>query len=66
MLSTISTGLGASGVGSFTTLLLDIPDVENRPWTQQSVTVPGNGRIAFRFFLPAQASSANFAPHGWL
>jgi len=28
-----STGLGGSGVGSFTTVLLDIPDVENRPWT---------------------------------
>jgi len=56
-----STGLGASGVGSFTTVLLDIPDVENRPWTEQSVTVPGNGRIALRFVIPAQSISTNFA-----
>jgi len=56
-----STGLGASGVGSFTTVLLDIPDVENRPWTEQSVTLPGNGRIAFRFVLTAQSSSTSFA-----
>ncbi len=55
-----STGLGVSGVGSFTTLLLDIPPVEGRPWTQQSVTLPGNGRIAFRFYLPAQAASSDF------
>jgi hypothetical protein len=56
-----STGLGVSGVGSFTTVLLDILDVENRPWTEQSVTLPGNGRIAFRFYLPQQASSTDFA-----
>ena len=47
-----STGIGANDVGSFTTLLLDVPDVENRPWTEQSVTLPGNGRIALRFYLP--------------
>ena len=55
-----STGLGVNGVGSFTTLLLDIPQVEGRPWTQQSVTLPGNGRIAFRFYLPPQAASSDF------
>lgn len=56
-----STGLGANGVGSFTTVLLDVPDVENRPWTEQSVTLPGTGRIAFRFYLPPQSISTNFA-----
>jgi hypothetical protein len=55
-----STGLGVSGVGSFTTLLLDIPQVEGRPWTEQSVTLPGNGRIAFRFYLPPQALASEF------
>jgi hypothetical protein len=55
-----STGLGVNGVGSFTTLLLDLPQVEGRPWTEQSVTLPGNGRLAFRFVLPAQALATDF------
>jgi hypothetical protein len=51
-----STGSGPSGVGDFSQVLLDIPNVNERPWTQFSTTVPGGGRLAFRFVQPSSAS----------
>lgn len=46
------TGSSATDVGNFTQLLLDINPVSEVGWTQYSVTVPGNGRLALRFFAP--------------
>ncbi|HZW06156.1 MAG TPA: GC-type dockerin domain-anchored protein [Phycisphaerales bacterium] len=43
-----STGSGASGVGDFTTLLGTVTNNGNA-WTRHQYTLPGNGRIAFRY-----------------
>ena len=55
-----STGSGASAVGDFTTLLADIPALNGRPWTEQVFTLPGSGRIAFRFVIPPTQTSVYF------
>jgi PKD repeat protein len=46
------TGSGAAAVGDFTVLLLDVNPVPKGGWTEQTITLPGDGRIAFRYFLP--------------
>src|SRR5690606_32093618 len=45
------TGSSATDVGDFTQLLLDIDPVPDPGWTGYTVTVPGNGRLALRFFV---------------
>ena len=44
------TGSGADAVGSFTTVLLDIT-LPVGGWNRYSVTLPGAGRIAFRYYI---------------
>ncbi|HEY0607336.1 MAG TPA: choice-of-anchor J domain-containing protein, partial [Herpetosiphonaceae bacterium] len=52
-----STGSSAGDVGDFTTLLLDInPVPSGADWVAQNVTLPGAGRIAFRYYLPQTGS----------
>jgi hypothetical protein len=46
------TGSSATDVGDFTQLLLDVNPVPSTGWTRYSVTVPGGGRLALRFFAP--------------
>jgi hypothetical protein len=46
------TGSSATDVGDFSQLLLDVNPVPPTGWTQYNVTVPGNGRLALRFFAP--------------
>jgi hypothetical protein len=46
------TGSSAGDVGDFSLLLLDVNPVPSTGWTQYRVTVPGNGRLALRFFAP--------------
>lgn len=46
------TGSSATDVGNFTQLLLEVNPVPATGWTLYSVTVPGNGRLALRFFAP--------------
>ena len=48
------TGSGADAVGSFTELLLDWQSQKwgVNDWTEQKITLPGPGRVAFRYFLP--------------
>lgn len=52
-----STGSGPSAVGDFTELLLDINPIPTGSWNQYSVTLPGTGRIALRYYI---ASVCNF------
>jgi hypothetical protein len=51
------TGSSASDVGDFTQLLLEVNPVPSTGWTRYSVTVPGSGRLALRFFAPDTAST---------
>jgi hypothetical protein len=49
----VDTGSGPSEVGDFTELLLDInPIPRGETWGEYAVTLPGPGRIAFRYYLP--------------
>ena len=50
------TGSGADAVGNFTTILLDIT-LPTGGWNRYSVTLPGAGRIAFRYYI---AQACNF------
>ncbi len=49
-----STGAGADAVGDFTQVLLDINPLPAGGWNRYSVTLPGSGRIALRYYI-AQA-----------
>jgi hypothetical protein len=64
-----STGSGPTATGDFSQVLLSIPNVNGRSWTQFSTTVPGSGRIAFRFVTPQTSQNyqfnANFAIDRW-
>ena len=46
------TGSSETDVGDFSTLLLDLDPVPSTGWTRYGVSLPGNGRIALRFFAP--------------
>ncbi|HKQ52026.1 MAG TPA: Calx-beta domain-containing protein [Pyrinomonadaceae bacterium] len=46
-----STGSGADAVGDFTQLLLDINPLPAGGWNRYSVTLPGSGRIALRYYI---------------
>jgi hypothetical protein len=48
----IGTGSGPTGIGDFTTLLLDLNPVPGPGWNLVTVTLPGNGRIALRAYAP--------------
>ncbi|HEY3246097.1 MAG TPA: choice-of-anchor J domain-containing protein [Phycisphaerae bacterium] len=47
-----NTGSSATDVGDFSQLLVEANPVPPTGWTQYSATVPGNGRLALRFFAP--------------
>jgi hypothetical protein len=49
-----SSGSGASGVGDFTQVLLQMTSLSSDAWQQVAVQIPGNGRIALRVFDPFQ------------
>jgi hypothetical protein len=49
----INTGSGTTGVGDFTTVLLDMNPVPGPGWNLVSITLPGSGRIALRSFVPS-------------
>jgi hypothetical protein len=53
-----STGSTADSVGDFTQLLLDLNPIPGGGWNVYSVTLPGNGRIALRYYI---ANACNFA-----
>lgn len=53
-----STGSTADSVGDFTQLLLDINPISTGGWNVYSVPLPGNGRIALRYYI---ANACNFA-----
>jgi hypothetical protein len=46
------TGTSATDVGDFSQLLLDVDPVPAAGWTGYNVALPGNGRLALRFFVP--------------
>ena len=48
----IDTGSSATHVGDFSDLLLTIDPVPSTGWTRYDVPLPGNGRLALRFFAP--------------
>ncbi len=53
-----STGSSVNGVGDFTQLLVNINPIPVGGWNLYSVTLPGDGRIALRYYI---ASACNFA-----
>src|SRR5262245_44601179 len=54
-----STGASATDVGDFSELLLDVDPVPAPGWIQYHVTVPGNGRLALRFFGHAEPTNSH-------
>ena len=54
------TGSNASDVGDFTTLLADIPDPQTHIWAEHVLTLPGNGRLALRIYIPPAATQGEF------
>jgi len=52
-----STGLSPGDVGDFSTQLLDISPLSTTGWAAYSVTLPGSGRIALRYYVD---SACNF------
>lgn len=46
------TGSSETDVGDFSALLIDLDPVPSAGWTRYGVSIPGDGRIAFRFFAP--------------
>lgn len=55
-----NTGSGAEQVGDFTELLADIDPIPRwGGWTEHTVTVPGPGRLAFRYYLPRVGPAFN-------
>jgi len=56
-----NTGSGANDVGDFTQLLRDIDPIPTAGWTRYEIPLPGEGRIAFRYFV---SQACNFACFG--
>jgi hypothetical protein len=58
-----ATGSGAEDVGSFTEVLLDWRSQRwaANDWTEQRITLPGPGRIAFRYYLPGAGDCSSWA-----
>jgi hypothetical protein len=53
------TGNNSDDVGDFEVLLSDIPAVDEA-WTEHTVSLPGSGRIALRFYVPPVDDEDNF------
>ena len=53
-----NTGSSGTDVGDFDQLLADVNPIETSGWVPVSVPVPGNGRLALRYFVE---SACNFA-----
>ena len=49
-----SSGSGATGVGDFTEVLLEMSELPYDAWQELSVEIPGDGRLALRMFDPFQ------------
>lgn len=56
-----NTGTDADDVGDFTQVLLDVNPVPTDHWYEPTITLPGNGRIAFRYYIPAPLGAGT----GW-
>jgi hypothetical protein len=56
-----STGSSATDVGDYTTLIATIGNGSAIGWLQWTGSVPGNGRLAFRFVMPPQSNEDNFS-----
>jgi hypothetical protein len=51
------TGSGADAVGDFTQVLLDINPLPAGGWNRYSVTLPGSGRVALRYYITQACNS---------
>lgn len=58
-----NTGSGANDTGDFTTVLLDLNPIPTGGWNQYSVTLPGSGRIAFRYYIGDACNSGCFSSY---
>ena len=54
------TGSSSTDVGDFTSLLLDINPISKIGWGAYSAVLPGNGRIALRYFVDSACNSGCF------
>lgn len=59
------TGSNSDDVGDFSLLLAETP-ASNQAWTEMSVPLPGSGRIALRYYIPAGTSQSNFWAYYYL
>ncbi len=57
----ISTGSSSTDVGSFTQVLAAIPGQSGHSWTQRTMALPGNGRIAVRLIMPPAPTLFDFS-----
>lgn len=60
-LCSTSTGSNATNVGSFTQLLAAIPGRCDHPWTQRTMALPGNGRVAVRLVFTPTPNPFDFS-----
>ncbi|MBL9032745.1 MAG: choice-of-anchor J domain-containing protein [Phycisphaerae bacterium] len=56
-----STGSNENDVGNFTTVLATISGADGHPWTERAVTLPGAGRVAFRYVLGPYSTNFEFS-----
>jgi len=59
------TGSNSDDVGSFTVLLAETPATD-AAWTEMNVSLPGSGRIALRYYIPAGTSQNGFWAYYYL
>ncbi len=57
------TGSGPSGVGDFTTVLLDLNPIPVGGWNKYTVALPGSGRVALRYFIDNACNWACFGSY---
>ncbi len=55
-----NTGSLPGDVGDFSVLLADIADPATHLWAESTTSIPGNGRLAFRFRLGPTATRSDF------
>ena len=58
-----STGSGANAVGDFTVLLQDVNPLPVGGWNLVSATLPGNGRVALRYYIENACNWGCFASY---
>ncbi|HZW08744.1 MAG TPA: choice-of-anchor J domain-containing protein [Phycisphaerales bacterium] len=57
------TGSGAEGVGDFTTVLLDLNPIPADGWNKYTVTLPGTGRVALRYYIGSACNWGCFSSY---